>query len=77
MLWSQDGAMRQINPVTESRYTLINGKLIIHDPRDTMDNGDYQCKMNNAVGSLLSTIVQLSFGCKFISYKVFKDIFVI
>nr|AUG84451.1 contactin [Platynereis dumerilii] len=58
----RDGSMMMIDPMVESRYTLINGKLIIHDPEDTQDNGDYQCKMENSIGSILSNIVQLSFG---------------
>ena len=43
---------------------MINGRLIIHEPQDTQDNGDYHCVAENVFGAILSNTVQLSFGCK-------------
>ena len=60
----RDQKRQEINPLEDTRYTLINGKLIIHNPQDTVDNGDYQCVAQNEFGSVLSNSVTLSFGCK-------------
>lgn len=60
----RDQLMAVINPLVYRRYTIINGKLIIHNPHDTQDNGDYQCISKNKFGSILSNRVQLGFGCK-------------
>ena len=47
------------------RYTMINGKLIIHNPStDFQDDGNYQCTAENSYGLILSNEVSLSFGCK-------------
>ena len=65
-LTSRDQQRQEINPLEDSRYTLINGKLIIHKPKDTVDNGDYQCVARNNYGSVLSNSVTLAFGCKYL-----------
>ena len=52
-----------INPLTQTRYTVTNGSLTIHDPEDAQDNGNFQCIAANTYGSVLSNKVQLSFGC--------------
>ena len=46
----------------QERYTVINGKMVIDEPTDTEDNGNYQCVASNPSGSILSNEVQLSFG---------------
>ncbi len=61
---SRDQRRQPINPLLDTRYTLINGKLIIHEPQDTVDNGDYQCVARNLYGSVLSNSVTLAFGCE-------------
>ena len=62
----REQAAIQINPLENPHYTIINGKLIIHDPQDTKDNGDYHCVAKNRFGSVLSNSVQLAFGCKYL-----------
>ena len=46
----------------QSRYTIINGKLVIDNPVDNQDNRNYQCIAENKFGAILSEEVQLSFG---------------
>ena len=44
---------------------MTNGKLVINNPQDIKDNGDYQCIAGNRYGTILSNSVQISFGCKY------------
>jgi hypothetical protein len=53
-----------VNPRIEPRFTIINGKLIINTPKDTLDNGQYECVASNRYGSVLSNAAMLSFGCQ-------------
>ena len=47
------------------RYTMINGKIIIHSPSDLdKDDGNYHCAAKNPFGKIKSNIVTLGFGCK-------------
>ncbi|CAI9735420.1 contactin-like [Octopus vulgaris] len=46
----------------DTRYTTTNGRLTISNPVDQLDTGDYQCEASNKFGSVLSRIVQVSFG---------------
>lgn len=51
-----------IDPLSDSRFTISGGDLIIHDPRQIEDRGSYHCKATNVHGSIISESVQLSFG---------------
>lgn len=52
----------QIDPLKKAAgYTLLNGKLLIHNPQRA---GLYQCIAENKFGAILSKKAQLSFGCK-------------
>ena len=54
----------ELNPIRDQKFTITNGRLIIHNPKDTEDNGEYYCKATNKIGSVLSTSATLRFGCK-------------
>ncbi|CAG5129208.1 unnamed protein product, partial [Candidula unifasciata] len=61
--WYRDqgaGAMNEM--VTTSWYTITNGKLTIHNPDETRDEGMYQCLASNIIGSVLSDPVRITFG---------------
>ncbi|XP_052830052.1 contactin isoform X1 [Octopus bimaculoides] len=46
----------------DTRYTTTNGRLTISKPVDELDAGAYQCEASNKFGSVLSRVVQVSFG---------------
>lgn len=54
----------ELDPVSDQKFTITNGRLVIHNPKDTEDNGEYYCKATNVIGSVLSTSATLRFGCK-------------
>lgn len=51
-----------IDPLSDKRFTLSGGNLIINDPRQIEDRGSYHCKASNKFGSIISESVQLAFG---------------
>ncbi|XP_026687837.1 contactin-like, partial [Diaphorina citri] len=51
-----------IDPLSDKRFTLSGGNLIINDPRQVEDRGSYHCKASNKFGSIISESVQLAFG---------------
>lgn len=53
---------REINPLSDPRYTLSGGMLIIHDPDQTRDRATYHCKASNKFGTIISESIQLNFG---------------
>ncbi|KAL0268356.1 UNVERIFIED_CONTAM: hypothetical protein PYX00_010329 [Menopon gallinae] len=53
---------RRIDPLTDPRYSLSGGNLIIHRPDQISDRGSYHCKATNKFGSIVSESVSLSFG---------------
>ena len=55
-----------VDPRTEKRFTITNGKLIVNAPKDTQDNGQYECVATNRFGSVLSNMATLSFGCEWL-----------
>ncbi len=63
--FGNNNTMQEVTSLTDSRYTLTNGKLTIEDPEVSRDMGDYQCSAENSVGKIISDPVQLSFGCKY------------
>lgn len=52
----------KVDPLSDRRYTLSGGTLIIHDPRQIEDRGTYHCKATNEFGTVVSESVQLAFG---------------
>lgn len=55
----------ELSPTNEQKFTITNGRLVIHNPKDTEDNGEYYCKATNTIGSVLSTSATLRFGCEY------------
>lgn len=53
---------RRIDPLTNNRYTISGGNLIINNPKQTEDRGAYHCKASNDYGTIISESVDLSFG---------------
>ncbi|XP_075218988.1 contactin [Lycorma delicatula] len=53
---------KKIDPLSDSRYTVSGGTLIIHDPKQIEDRGSYHCKATNNFGTIVSETVTLSFG---------------
>ncbi|XP_066997548.2 contactin [Anabrus simplex] len=53
---------RKIDPLSNKRYTVSGGTLIINDPDRTIDRGSYHCKATNKFGTIRSETVSLKFG---------------
>ena len=59
-----DNVISPVDPSTNSRYTIINGRLIISNPStESKDDGKYQCRPVNPFGMLLSNVATLTGGC--------------
>ncbi|XP_022171906.1 contactin [Myzus persicae] len=52
----------KIDPLSNKRFTLSGGTLIIYAPKRDEDRGRYHCKASNMFGSVVSESIQLSFG---------------
>ena len=52
----------KVEPLSDSRITIIGGQLIIHAPDQTQDKGTYFCTATNEFGTIRSKSVSLSFG---------------
>lgn len=52
----------KIDPLTNPRYTISGGNLIIYNPDQSLDQGTYHCVASNKFGKILSESVQLNFG---------------
>ncbi|XP_078332403.1 contactin-5-like isoform X2 [Crassostrea virginica] len=50
-----------ITPLTDTRYTITNGKLSIQNPVES-DEGAYQCQAENQFGRIISPPVSIDFG---------------
>ena len=60
-----------MDPSTDSRYTFINGRLVIDSPSsERADDGRYQCAATNIYGTILSNQVELAFGCEWNSFSL-------
>ncbi|XP_050293568.1 contactin isoform X2 [Anthonomus grandis grandis] len=53
---------REIDPLTDGRYTVSGGTLIIHDPQQKRDRATYHCRATNIFGTIISESVTLNFG---------------
>ncbi|XP_054721680.1 contactin-like [Uloborus diversus] len=51
-----------VDPLVDSRYTQTDGTLIIHNPQQNQDRGNYHCTAENKYGIVVSQSIQLSFG---------------
>ena len=69
--YKQRGTLNEkVDPSTDSRYTFINGRLVIDSPSsERADDGRYQCAATNIYGTILSNQVELAFGCKWNSFS--------
>lgn len=52
----------RIDPLKEQKYTVSGGSLVIHEPSQKVDRGNYHCIASNEFGSIISETVSLSFG---------------
>lgn len=52
----------KIDPLRNPKYTVSGGSLIIHEPKQKEDRGNYHCVATNQFGSIISESVSLSFG---------------
>lgn len=52
----------RIDPLTDSRFTISGGNLIIYDPDQGHDQGTYHCIAENKFGRIRSESVPLNFG---------------
>lgn len=52
----------KIDPMSDSRYTISGGNLIIYNPEQIKDQGTYHCVAENIFGKILSESVRLNFG---------------
>lgn len=52
----------KIDPLSDERFTVSGGTLIIYDPDKIADRTHYHCKATNRFGSIVSESVLLSFG---------------
>ncbi|PVD35862.1 hypothetical protein C0Q70_02831 [Pomacea canaliculata] len=52
----------EVLPSTDSRYSLINGRLIIENPVEAKDSDSYRCEARNKFGTVISSSVAISFG---------------
>lgn len=51
-----------IDPLSDSRFTISGGNLIIYDPDQSRDQGTYHCVAENKFGRIRSESVDLNFG---------------
>ena len=58
------GTTQRVTSTLDSRYTVINGRLSIQDPKEHQDAGQYQCVVSNDIGTILGTPSQLDFAGK-------------
>lgn len=52
----------KIDPLSDSRYTISGGSLIIFNPEQGRDQGTYHCLAENKFGRIRSESVELNFG---------------
>ncbi|KAG0716945.1 Contactin [Chionoecetes opilio] len=53
---------RAIDPLSDPRFTISGGTLIINNPRQVDDRGKYHCRATNEFGTITSESIQLSFA---------------
>ncbi|CAL1546787.1 unnamed protein product [Lymnaea stagnalis] len=64
--WVRPSTNRQqdedVNSDLDPRYDVTNGRLTIHNPDPAKDVSSYTCVVSNALGTVMSTPVELSYG---------------
>lgn len=60
--WLRNGT--EIDIESDYRFSLIEGSLIINNPSEMKDSGQYQCLTTNTFGSILSREAVLQFACE-------------
>uniref|UniRef100_A0A670IP71 Contactin-5 n=1 Tax=Podarcis muralis TaxID=64176 RepID=A0A670IP71_PODMU len=58
--WLRNGT--EIDTESDYRYSVIEGSIIINNPSETKDSGQYQCFTTNMFGSILSREATLQFA---------------
>ncbi|XP_077197612.1 contactin-5 [Paroedura picta] len=58
--WLRNGT--EMDPESDYRYSLIEGSIIISNPSEAKDSGQYQCLTTNVFGSILSREAVLQFA---------------
>lgn len=53
---------KRIDPLTNDRYTVSGGNLIIYEPNQALDQGAYHCVAENEFGRIRSESAHLNFG---------------
>ncbi|KAG8136974.1 hypothetical protein E2320_005529 [Naja naja] len=61
-VWLQNGT--ELDIASDYRYSVIEGSLIINNPSELKDAGQYQCFTTNVYGSILSREATLQFAFK-------------
>lgn len=54
----------KVTTETDDRYSLTNGRFSFQDPQESKDAGLYFCVAENTFGSIKTSAVRVSFGCK-------------
>lgn len=52
----------KIDPLSDNRFTITGGNLIIYNPEQTIDQGTYHCIAENKFGRIRSESIELNFG---------------
>ena len=52
-----------VTSATNSRYTLSGGRFTIADPKSD-DTNSYRCRATNDIGTVMSKMAMIQFGCK-------------
>ncbi|KAF2368731.1 Fibronectin type III [Trinorchestia longiramus] len=53
---------REIDPMSDRRFTVSGGTLVISEPDSIKDRGNYHCRASNEFGTVTSESVQISFA---------------
>lgn len=51
-----------IDPMSDPRYTQMDGTLIIQSPKIETERGQYNCQVSNKFGTIISGTVSITFG---------------
>lgn len=53
---------KEISDQFDARYAITNGKLTITNPVEVKDSDKYQCRAQNKFGTVVSSVVEITFG---------------
>ena len=60
-----------ISSATDTRYTLSGGRFTIAEPKND-DVNSYRCLATNDIGTVMSKIARIQFGCKLLLCRIFQ-----